>query len=157
MTKVRQDAWTKNQDELLANTVLEHVRKGQSQLSAFEFVGRQTARTASACGFRWNSFVRKGYENALKQAKAEKNSKANQARKADKAKELEKKLPGYKVLPESEVSSRFKPVAEITYYDVRLSSEELKELKAFMNKASREYKTLPFALKSFREELNSLI
>ena len=35
MVKVRQDAWLEQDDELLAETVLRHVREGSTQLSAF--------------------------------------------------------------------------------------------------------------------------
>lgn len=37
--KVRQDAWTDEDDLLLAETVLRHVREGSTQLNAFEEVG----------------------------------------------------------------------------------------------------------------------
>ena len=36
MVKVRQDAWIEENDTLLAETVLRHVREGSTQLSAFE-------------------------------------------------------------------------------------------------------------------------
>ena len=39
MVKVRQDAWLEENDILLAETVLRHVREGSTQLSAFEEVG----------------------------------------------------------------------------------------------------------------------
>ena len=34
--KTRQDAWTHENDVLLAETVLRHVREGSTQLNAFE-------------------------------------------------------------------------------------------------------------------------
>lgn len=63
--KVRQDSWTDENDLLLAETVLRHVREGSTQLNAFEEVGDKLNRTASACGFRWNAVVREQYEKAL--------------------------------------------------------------------------------------------
>ncbi|MDF2558238.1 MAG: RsfA family transcriptional regulator [Bacillales bacterium] len=63
--KVRQDAWTEENDLLLAETVLRHVREGSTQLNAFEEVGDKLDRTSAACGFRWNSVVRHQYEQAL--------------------------------------------------------------------------------------------
>ena len=39
MTKQRQDAWSEENDLLLAETVLRHVREGSTQLNAFEEVG----------------------------------------------------------------------------------------------------------------------
>jgi len=67
--KVRQDAWTEEDDLLLAETVLHHVREGSTQLNAFEEVGDKLNRTSAACGFRWNAVVRHNYEKALALAK----------------------------------------------------------------------------------------
>ncbi|UAC47968.1 RsfA family transcriptional regulator [Bacillus aquiflavi] len=63
--KLRQDAWTEENDLLLAETVLRHVREGSTQLNAFEEVGDRLNRTSAACGFRWNAVVRHNYEKAL--------------------------------------------------------------------------------------------
>lgn len=71
MVKVRQDAWIEENDILLAETVLRHVREGSTQLSAFEEVGDALNRTAAACGFRWNAVVRREYEKDLEDAKKE--------------------------------------------------------------------------------------
>lgn len=68
-TKTRQDAWTEENDLLLAETVLRHVREGSTQLNAFEEVGDKLNRTSAACGFRWNAVVRHRYEKALELAK----------------------------------------------------------------------------------------
>jgi len=67
--KQRQDAWTEEDDLLLAETVLRHVREGSTQLNAFEEVGDKLNRTSAACGFRWNAVVRSRYETALQLAK----------------------------------------------------------------------------------------
>ena len=67
--KVRQDAWTEEDDLLLAETVLRHVREASTQLNAFEEVGDKLNRTSAACGFRWNAVVRHTYEKALQLAK----------------------------------------------------------------------------------------
>jgi prespore-specific regulator len=67
--KERQDAWTEENDLLLAETVLRHVREGSTQLNAFEEVGDRLNRTSAACGFRWNAVVRHDYEKALALAK----------------------------------------------------------------------------------------
>ena len=69
MTTLRQDAWTQDEDLLLAEVVLRHIRDGSTQLAAFEEVGQKLSRTAAACGFRWNSAVRKQYKSAIEIAK----------------------------------------------------------------------------------------
>ncbi|WP_226656692.1 RsfA family transcriptional regulator [Pseudalkalibacillus hwajinpoensis] len=67
--KVRQDAWSHEDDLMLAETVLRHVREGSTQLKAFDEVGDRLSRTSAAVGFRWNAIVRERYEQALKLAK----------------------------------------------------------------------------------------
>ena len=57
MSITRQDAWTQDEDLLLAEVVLRHIREGGTQLQAFEEVGKRLSRTAAACGFRWNSSI----------------------------------------------------------------------------------------------------
>lgn len=69
MLKTRQDSWTKEEDILLAEIVLTHIREGGTQLQAFEEVGKQLSRTSSACGFRWNANVRKMYRTEIELAK----------------------------------------------------------------------------------------
>ncbi|MCI0763541.1 RsfA family transcriptional regulator [Bacillus sp. TL12] len=79
--KTRQDAWTGEDDLLLAETVLRHIRSGSTQLKAFDEVGDKLNRTSAACGFRWNAEVRQNYEDtvqlAKKQRKELKRSEAN--------------------------------------------------------------------------------
>lgn len=69
MATTRQDAWTDDEDLLLAEVVLRHIREGGTQLSAFKEVGRHLSRTPAACGFRWNSYVRKQYKERIEEAK----------------------------------------------------------------------------------------
>jgi len=67
--KTREDSWQKNDDLTLAETVLSHIRSGSTQLAAFEEAADKLKRTANACGFRWNSAVRKGYVRDIREAK----------------------------------------------------------------------------------------
>ena len=69
MSITRQDAWTQDEDLLLAEVVLRHIREGGTQLQAFEEVGKRLSRTAAACGFRWNSSIRKQYKSGIEVAK----------------------------------------------------------------------------------------
>lgn len=71
MTKARQDAWVEENDALLAEAVIRHVKEGSTQLNAFEEAGDLLNRTAAACGFRWNAVVRRIYEEDLAKAKKE--------------------------------------------------------------------------------------
>lgn len=69
MINSRHDSWTSDNDLLLARIVLQNIRSGGTQLAAFKEVAKQLARTPAACGFRWNSYVRKQYEKEIQQAK----------------------------------------------------------------------------------------
>lgn len=69
MGKPRQDAWTKDEDMLLAEIVLQHIREGKTQLEAFKKAGEALSRTPAACGFRWNATIRKKYTEAINLAK----------------------------------------------------------------------------------------
>lgn len=71
MVANRQDAWTPDDDLLLAEVTLRYIREGGTQLRAFEEVAERLGRTSAACGFRWNSAVRKNYEAAIAIAKGQ--------------------------------------------------------------------------------------
>jgi len=77
MSAVRQDAWSPEDDLMLAEVTLRHIREGSTQLLAFEEVGERIGRTAAACGFRWNSCVRKKYEAAIQIAKAQRQKRSS--------------------------------------------------------------------------------
>ncbi|MFD1849156.1 RsfA family transcriptional regulator [Oceanobacillus bengalensis] len=71
MNETRQDAWTKDEDIILAETVLRYIREGKTQLEAFKEVASELSRTPAACGFRWNATIRKQYHDAIQLAKEE--------------------------------------------------------------------------------------
>src|SRR5690606_21470627 len=71
MNETRQDAWTKDEDILLAETVLRNIREGKTQMEAFKDVAEKLSRTPAACGFRWNATIRKQYQEAIQLAKEE--------------------------------------------------------------------------------------
>ncbi|MFB5191616.1 RsfA family transcriptional regulator [Alicyclobacillus fastidiosus] len=68
---MRQDAWTTEDDEILAEIVLKHIKQGSTQLAGFNEASRRLGRTAAACGFRWNACVRKQQRNIIEIAKEE--------------------------------------------------------------------------------------
>ncbi|GGH74459.1 prespore-specific regulator [Pullulanibacillus pueri] len=88
MSTIRQDAWNDEEDLLLAETVLRHIREGSTQLKAFQEVGKKLSRTSAACGFRWNSLVRKQYETAILLAKQQRKALAKQKKTEKKPKPI---------------------------------------------------------------------
>lgn len=61
--------WTEEDDIILAEAVLRHVREGSTMIAGFEESGTKLNRSCAACGFRWNAVVRHNYVNALALAK----------------------------------------------------------------------------------------
>ncbi|WP_077618919.1 RsfA family transcriptional regulator [Bacillus sinesaloumensis] len=82
--KVRQDAWSHEDDLLLAETVLRYIREGGTQLAAFDEVGDKLNRTSAACGFRWNAEVRNNYEQAIAIAKKQRKERKRALEKLNK-------------------------------------------------------------------------
>ncbi|MGF7035342.1 prespore-specific regulator [Paenibacillus mucilaginosus] len=76
----RKDCWKPEEDTYLAEVILEHIRGGSTQLTAFEVVAESLGRTAAACGFRWNADVRKRYLEEIKQAKQDRMASKQTAR-----------------------------------------------------------------------------
>ncbi|WP_100406600.1 RsfA family transcriptional regulator [Bacillus solitudinis] len=77
--KIRQDAWSHEDDVLLAETVIKHICEGSTQLRAFDEVGDELNRTSAACGFRWNAVVRQRYTRQIAEAKKERKERKRAA------------------------------------------------------------------------------
>ncbi|MFS0873969.1 hypothetical protein [Paenibacillus xylanilyticus] len=67
--ETRKDSWDVEADLLLAQTVLQHIETGSTQLKAFEEASEKLNRSKAACGFRWNSSLRKQHEKDIEDAK----------------------------------------------------------------------------------------
>lgn len=93
--KVRQDAWSHEDDVLLAETVLRHIREGGTQLLAFDEVGDELNRTSAACGFRWNAVVRQRYVEEIKQAKKERKERKRAAAYLSGRRHVGQPIPSY--------------------------------------------------------------
>ncbi|MDM5297814.1 sporulation-specific transcriptional regulator GerR [Bacillus pumilus] len=162
MTITRQDAWTQDEDLLLAEVVLRHIRDGGTQLSAFEEVGKALSRTAAACGFRWNSYVRKQYQSGIELAKKQR-------------KELRKKigihasgLPQHALTVEEKTSSAYPELTlrEVIHYLEQLEKEpsgpaylreELKDAHHQLKALTEENEHLKRQLKMTEEDYRALI
>ncbi|WP_372011348.1 hypothetical protein NBRC13296_12320 [Paenibacillus chitinolyticus] len=66
---MRKDNWTSQEDKVLSDTILAHIASGSTQLQAFEEVSAKVDRSSAACGFRWNSELRKIYTEEIQKAK----------------------------------------------------------------------------------------
>ena len=128
MSTTRQDAWNQDEDLLLAEVVLRHIRDGGTQLQAFEEVGKQLSRTAAACGFRWNSYVRKQYKSGIDLAKKQ--------RKESKKYPVEE-LPKSKKSLDTEVRTEQTPLKERKQNSLPFS-EVINYLKALNDQAQKQ-------------------
>lgn len=63
--KRRKDQWTADDDEKLAEIVIQAVQNGKTQLEAFAEAASILNRTKQACGFRWNKTLRQQYGQML--------------------------------------------------------------------------------------------
>lgn len=148
MMKVRQDAWTDENDLMLAETVLRHVREGSTQLNAFEEVGDKLNRTSAACGFRWNAVVRHQYEKALGLAKKQRKQRQRMLGKDQGGKK--------KLLYEPPVPTLEEVETIVTNHDATLTEEFAPELTESITYDSAENST-PIYQKTAAMNLNSVI
>ncbi|MDM5156593.1 RsfA family transcriptional regulator [Bacillus sp. DX1.1] len=149
--KTRQDAWTGEEDLLLAETVLRHIRKGSTQLKAFDEVGDELNRTSAACGFRWNAEVRQNYEEAVqiakKQRKEFKRSLAN-----EETQQLLKLEPKKHVVIDAEFSEE--PITKqpsLTMQDVVSFLQNLEQNSPHLAKLQTENETLHLQLATLQK------
>lgn len=67
--KVRSDIWTDEQDIILAEVMLRHIRNGSKLGLAYEEAANLTGRSSAGTNFRWQSVVKKKYASAIEIAK----------------------------------------------------------------------------------------
>ncbi|WP_058307289.1 RsfA family transcriptional regulator [Gracilibacillus massiliensis] len=133
MAKVRQDAWSHEDDLLLAETVLRHIREGSTQLTAFDEVGDKLNRTSAACGFRWNAEVRQNYEQAVQIAK-----KQRKDRKRAIAKQSNVYTPPVVREPEQQDTEKTRSIEDEVYSLLNWSSNH-KQVKQKEEPKQEEY------------------
>nr|WP_309099268.1 sporulation-specific transcriptional regulator GerR [Fredinandcohnia onubensis] len=147
MTSTRQDAWTQDEDLLLAEVVLRHIREGGTQLGAFEEVGRTLSRTAAACGFRWNSYVRKQYKSGIELAKKQR-------------KELKKQNNGEQLQDHSSEPVITENVSseqqELQLRDVIRFLEEYEKTESEFQKVVNENRNLNTQISKLQEQVKTL-
>jgi RsfA family transcription factor len=117
MSLNRIDNWIEKEDELLAETILNYIRKGKTQLQAFADVGEKIDRSAEACGFRWNKYVRGNYKEAVRMAK-----RFRRQQKADMPKFEKPEVPAKKIIEKVSVESlsikEFEGHRVVTFKDI---------------------------------------
>ncbi|NBD22813.1 RsfA family transcriptional regulator [Paenibacillus glycinis] len=152
MTAVRQDAWSPDDDLILAEVTLRHIREGSTQLAAFEEVGERIGRTSAACGFRWNSCVRKRYEDAIQIAKQQR-QKRNYMKKQTYA--ATPHVSSIHVLDNEERAYKNDPLTDEAL-SVDAVIRFLRQWKGTYQELNRQIKTLERDLREKDDELHAL-
>lgn len=142
MVASRQDAWTEDDDLVLAEVTLRHIREGGTQLAAFEEVGQRLGRTAAACGFRWNSCVRKRYDAAISIAKSQRQQLKKMGRTVSQVQEVVEAIP----IPVT------RPVAQETGASSTFDGDEEQQIEAVI-RILRNQKDLSRRVKQLEQEL----
>ncbi|HLR43437.1 MAG TPA: RsfA family transcriptional regulator [Pseudogracilibacillus sp.] len=83
MKQIRQDAWSQEEDSLLAEIVLHYIENGDTQIEAFKEAAKQLQRTPAACGFRWNASIREKHEAEIARARSNKRTKQKESIKVE--------------------------------------------------------------------------
>lgn len=166
MVKHRQDAWTLDEDKLLAETVITHIRTGSTQIKAFEEVGKLVNRTAAACGFRWNSYIRRLYKDDITKAKKEKKERLSpsSSEQLDKLENPVKENKNAHSLPLLEdmlsyVQTLYKDAVKGTQLQSELEQyrEKMKELERQLLHVTRENEKLSTLARKTEEENQTLL
>ncbi|MBD1381246.1 RsfA family transcriptional regulator [Metabacillus arenae] len=157
--KTRKDAWTKENDLLLAETVNRYIQEGRPQSAAFEKVGDILSRTSGACGYRWNAKVRKHYGGSTAAARepAALKEKDKKISMTDCVSFLESYSQGERMEVEnSQLKSRNKALLEKN----RSLTEKLKAVQNKLASVEKEYRTIVTVIeqaKSMTETEKSMI
>lgn len=148
LAKVRQDAWSHEDDLLLAETVLRHVREGSTQLKAFEEVGDQLNRTSAACGFRWNAEVRGNYVEAMELAKRQRKERKRAL--AREARNISKQGPSFTNLNNLSLDHVIQFLKQVNkdYHSTNQS-------KLTIDRLEKENESLKNELERLRDQLNN--
>ncbi len=154
MTAARQDAWTEDDDLLLAEVTLRHIREGSTQLQAFEEVGERLQRTAAACGFRWNSLVRKRYDSAIQIAKAQRQQlKKRSAKRINRQPVIQNNTPFEELHAADYNQNAFKQ--ELAQEPIELTSQQeigFDSVIRFLRQQKESYKKLKHIDKDIRDK-----
>ncbi|CAN7749960.1 hypothetical protein [Paenibacillus sp. LjRoot56] len=80
MNQRSDDLMISENDAILVEITLKHIRQGSYELKAFSEAAERIGSSISACSFRWNCILRQGYEGAINEAKAERIQQRNSVR-----------------------------------------------------------------------------
>lgn len=168
MSSTRQDAWTHDEDLLLAEVVLRHIRDGGTQLQAFEEVGKQMNRTAAACGFRWNSYVRKQYKSGIELAKKQRKERKGKSKQSDEKipNNLEYEQNNIEGSVEQSLSNVIKYLQQLQYEKTTIEhnaheneklKQQIQQLQQSLQELTHNYEKQKREYQALQEEYSAMI
>jgi prespore-specific regulator len=140
MTKQDNRSWTDDEDLMIAEAMLNQIRKNLNREEVLEELGKKFGRTSGAVGFRWYSKIRKQYKQAVEIAKkAAKNSlkleniakEVNE--KADEV-EVENKIIEEPVVKPTDEIVATEPIVEATIITNELTMDKVIEFLSNLEK-----------------------
>lgn len=137
----RSDAWTPEDDNRLAELVLQHIRTGSTQLKAFEQAAGELGRTAAACGYRWNGVVRRNYREEIERAKQVRKSVQRSATAS---------------VTETEADQPVATAAGAPIATTVTSSDTIKDVITFLQAFDEQYQKLRRQVETLESERNQL-
>ncbi|WP_156816867.1 hypothetical protein [Salsuginibacillus kocurii] len=130
---MRQDAWSKKEDQILAKIVTTYIDQGKTQLDAFKQAGLELERTAAACGYRWNAVVRKQLQSTVENVE-ESGKEAEDTLNSERMNMLEDAIAHLKKWKEWEVEKSSQPVDETKWVSANEYEEMLNERDLWKDK-----------------------
>ncbi|WP_285870797.1 RsfA family transcriptional regulator [Metabacillus litoralis] len=112
--KVRRDAWSHEDDLLLAETILRHIRDDSTQVAAFDEAGDELNRTSAACGYRWNAEVRTRYVDAVEIAKKQRKERKRTSDQKQRQKPESQTIDTKKLIHEIEQDAPVRSMSHLT-------------------------------------------
>ncbi|GAA0847976.1 hypothetical protein ABER99_21810 [Paenibacillus glucanolyticus] len=150
----RQRDWSNQEDSILTEIVLDHMRLGETQLKAFQRASEELeGRTPGACGFRWNSELRKKTKELIEAAKEHK--KKLSLTKTTRSIETEVENKQQRIGKQRGVRNR----AKFELLEQLLSPERVNELSEYIKALSSNlglFQTIREALEKKDREIHNL-
>ncbi|MFC4769621.1 RsfA family transcriptional regulator [Effusibacillus consociatus] len=167
MKALRQDAWTEDDDRVLAEIILRHIQEGSTQLAAFEECAEKLGRTAAACGYRWNACVRKIYREGIEIAKAQRKQLKSMQRRTngrssesvkdrDESKITWNDVLGFLKAYKQEHASLLNHIRHLER-DLNLKDKAVEDLSVSNERLERQYYRLSEEYQTVKEDYKTLV
>lgn len=140
--------WSKKEDRFLVDTIIRHIKVGDTQRNAFEHASKKLGRSVTACAYRWNSTLRKDNLEEIDRAKEIGSGRI-----------IEDSIEGKRLEEENPIKTALNSLQELDNYFF-LSPEQVEEyqtLKEENKRLKEKISQMASAWKSIMGEESSLV